>query len=378
MYFKLNPECYLINGEKNGAILDLINLKIYALNYNESTELTYAEKSSITQNNSEFLLKLKENNLGNFYANSVYIDKIRVGPLREQDDNKLKLNKTFLEINNNCNRNCLYCSHSGYKRTLGCLGCNKWDDNGDPLTLDKWKSIIDELVDLQCNDIFITGGDLTLQWEKTLEILTHAKGKFNNIQININQKSISENIINDIKGLANIIIQTDDPNDLKSNDFTYLLILQAHNRHLFNKLKDYKNVLIDFVISDEDDLSDLPIMTKDKIFPVEVNQFFNNLEYHPCIGNVVTISNNGDVLICPTMRDKKFGNITNTPLYKIFNTKMEKINKLWKLNLDKIDICKGCEFRYTCTDCRSLEKNLTGQLNGKILCNYNPQKGRWL
>lgn len=379
IYFKLNPECYLIRGKKNGVILDLISLKVYILDHEETTILTSAEKNNIVPENSEFLINLKELCLGNFYSNRTYIDKLRVGSLSNVDNpNPLNLNRAFLEINNTCNKNCSYCSYYGIKRTLGCMGCNKWNDSDVPVTLERWKSLIDELIDLECNDIIIMGGDLTLEWEKTLEILEYANGKFNSTQITIHQQNLSENIINDINGMANLIIQTEDPNDIKPGDFVYLLVLEPENRHYFNKIKDYENVLIDFVIDNKENLVDLPIMLKDRVFPVDVYQFFHNLECHPCIGNIITISNSGDVFTCPTIRDYKFGNIKNKKLYMVFNKKMDEINELWKLNLDKVKKCTDCEFRYICIDCRSLEKSLTGKLKEKILCNYNPEEDEWL
>lgn len=379
MYFKLNPECYLIKGNKKGVILDLINSKVYTLNPEETKILTLAETNNPIQKDSKFLTKLKNLVLGNFYPNPVYIDKLRVGTVTKLEDIKrLNINKAFLEINNECNRNCSYCGHQNTQRTLGCIGCSKWNLSDEPLTLKRWKSIIDELVNLECSNIFIKGGDLTLDWEKTLEILDHAHGKFQNIQITLHQESLSKKIIDDIKDMAHLIIQTDNLRDIKSN-FTYLLVLNHHNLHYLNEIQN-RNILLDFVIekNEEKKMEKLPILQKDKIFPVDVYQFFYNLKYHPCMGNTITISNTGDILICPTLREYKFGNIRNEKLHIIFNKKMDEINKLWQLNLDKVQKCTDCEFRYVCMDCRSLEKSLTGQIDGKILCKYNPYQGEWL
>lgn len=73
------------------------------------------------------------------------------------------------------------------------------------------------------------------------------------------------------------------------------------------------------------------------------------------------------------MRDHVYGNIRNRELHTIFEEKWDDIDKIWKLNLDKIDKCTYCEFRYACNDCRALEEQLTGKLNGKITCGYDPK-----
>jgi radical SAM protein with 4Fe4S-binding SPASM domain len=78
------------------------------------------------------------------------------------------------------------------------------------------------------------------------------------------------------------------------------------------------------------------------------------------------------------MRNHSFANVRNKELWTIFERQMEDIDNFWKLNLDKIEKCTSCEFRYACTDCRALEQGLTGKLTGKILCSYNPKEGAWL
>ena len=66
-----------------------------------------------------------------------------------------------------------------------------------------------------------------------------------------------------------------------------------------------------------------------------------------------------------------FNNITD-----IVNS--EEFNFISTLSKDKIEICKDCEFRYACKDCRPLGKSLDGNLWGKYAyCTYNPYIGRW-
>jgi radical SAM protein with 4Fe4S-binding SPASM domain len=102
------------------------------------------------------------------------------------------------------------------------------------------------------------------------------------------------------------------------------------------------------------------------------------MRYHPCIRNTLIISYTGNVLPCPMMRRHGFGNIGDKELHTLFEKGgADKINGLWKLNLGKIDRCNGCEFRYSCGDCRALEESLTGRLHGKAACNYNPEEGTW-
>jgi hypothetical protein len=67
MYFRLNPECYFIRGKKLGAIFDLIDAKIIALNQQETEILTSSEKNIPISMDENFFKVLKGLRLGNFY-----------------------------------------------------------------------------------------------------------------------------------------------------------------------------------------------------------------------------------------------------------------------------------------------------------------------
>ena len=338
MYFRLNPECYLIRGVKRGAIYDLIDEKICALNQQETELVTSCEKNNHVRGDEKLLFRLKQLRMGNFYQNKVYIQKLRVGsPIKEMESDPPALHRAFLEINNSCNRDCWFCGCHGIKRSFGCMGCNKWNESGEILSLEKWKAIIDELRDLDCRDIFITGGDLTLVWDRAIDILDYANGKFRNIYMILHQQSLSLIKINDLADKANIIVQADDFNTIQSKDLAVLVTVKPENWEDANNIEG-KNIRIDFVIEDENSLSnDLPLVSKNKILPVNMYRFMNNLEYHPCLGHTLAICYNGNVIPCPMMRSHSFGNVRDRELYDIFEKEWEDIDKFWNLNIDTIE-----------------------------------------
>jgi hypothetical protein len=52
--------------------------------------------------------------------------------------------------------------------------------------------------------------------------------------------------------------------------------------------------------------------------------------------------------------------------------------KLWRLSMDRIEVCKDCEYRYVCEDCRPWAYGLTDNLCAKSpRCTYNPYTGEW-
>lgn len=382
MYFKLNPECYFIRGVKCGAIFDLIDSKIYALNQQETDIVTSCEKNNSVMVNEKLLNELKQLRLGNFYSQRTYIQKVRVGSGRLKGDyaifsEPLELHRAFLEINNSCNRDCWFCGYYGIQRNLGCIGCNKWKENGQILNLERCHEIVDELKALDCRDLYVTGGDLTLTWERAMDVLDYAKGKFGNIYITLHQQSLSSDIFNDLAGKAEVIVQTDDLNSIQSKNSAILVVIKPEDWENASIIEG-RNMIKSFAFEDHSIFSDdLPIVSKSKISPINMHKFLSNLEYHPCLGHTLAICYNGNVIPCPMMRNHSFGNVSDVELSTVLETGWEDINKYWNLNLDKVEKCTCCEFRYTCTDCRALEEKMTGKLEGKKLCNYNPVEGVW-
>lgn len=381
MYFRLNPECHFIRGDIRGAIYDLITGKIYSLDENEAELISLCENNETVNASEELYKKLRAHHVGDWYRNKVYIKKLYHGSPSHRfiKGNPPELQRAYLEIGNFCNRNCWFCGIYGIKRSMGCMGCNKWQDNGKQLPQKRWIELLEELNKLDCREIFLSGGDLTLVWDKTLTILNHARELFEHVSITLHNKSVSTDVIDELNDKADIIIQCDDIKDIKlgSEDHTYLITKKPEELEIDcdgARSIDNKRIMVDYIIEDIGNLTNM-VKSMHRNISLNVHKFTNNMKYHPCIGHIITISNNGDIIPCPMMRKHKLGNVKCKELYTTLENEDRGIYKFWNLNLDKIDRCRLCEFRYACNDCRALEESLTGRLEGKILCGYNPTKG---
>ncbi len=49
----------------------------------------------------------------------------------------------------------------------------------------------------------------------------------------------------------------------------------------------------------------------------------------------------------------------------------------WRIKKDMIDVCKICEFRYICPDCRVFITDDTDILSKPKKCNYDPITAVW-
>lgn len=109
---------------------------------------------------------------------------------------------------------------------------------------------------------------------------------------------------------------------------------------------------------------------------VEVKDFFYNQQYNPCWGNKLAIDTNGDIKPC-LWSEKILGNLDETLILNLVLT--GKCDEFWKIAKGRIDTCKGCEFKYLCSDCRVMVEKETGNLYDKTFgCSYDPNTAEWL
>jgi len=379
MYFRLNPECYLINQKNRGLIYDLITSKIYSLNSHEIFLISKAEKNEPVEYD-DFFNELKDLNLGKYYDNPIYIQKIRIGNFRgnleEKYNSPLSIFRAFIELNNECDNTCDFCGFNGIKREQGCVSCNKWDDNSDYsdyLDLEKFKEFVDDIQKWGCSNIYLTGADLTKNFEKTLKIIDYVKDKFETIFIVLQSEKINKLLLNKIPNNIHILIQTDIKSlnniEIESHKYTYVVNLKLKDKLEFEEIN--KKLRLKYIFNFQIEKKDLvKNSNKSNILKVKRETFFHNLEFHPCLSGTLTLTYKGDILICPMKRSLILGNLKDNSLSQVISENYNVLNENWRLTLDEIEPCKGCEFRYFCSDCRTLEEEWS---NGKTkkYCKYN-------
>jgi len=141
------------------------------------------------------------------------------------------------------------------------------------------------------------------------------------------------------------------------------------------------------ILKYEDDNSGMIVLTTKEIhgkthcgivqleqFPVNVYNFTESLHHNSCLNRKLSIDTEGNIKNCPSMAES-YGNIRDTTLAEA----LEKpgFKKYWDINKDKIHVCKDCEFRYICTDCRAYVEDPEDILSKPLKCGYNPYTGEW-
>jgi radical SAM protein with 4Fe4S-binding SPASM domain len=102
---------------------------------------------------------------------------------------------------------------------------------------------------------------------------------------------------------------------------------------------------------------------------------------HSCLMGKIAVTEHGDVLPCIFTRNHTMGNVLAarglTPI--VLGRALQQV---WSATKDQVLVCRDCEYRYVCFDCRPLsEAAAEGRADYLHApyprCTYNPYTGEW-
>lgn len=110
------------------------------------------------------------------------------------------------------------------------------------------------------------------------------------------------------------------------------------------------------------------------LFSVNIPTYTESLHYNSCLNLKISIDTSGNIRNCPSMKDS-YGNIKDTTLRQALQH--PDFKKYWTISKDQIAVCRDCEFRYTCTDCRAYLEDPGNERSKPLKCGYDPYTGTW-
>lgn len=109
-------------------------------------------------------------------------------------------------------------------------------------------------------------------------------------------------------------------------------------------------------------------------FTVNNLTYFESQYHNTCLNRKISIDINGEIKNCPSMKES-FGNINDISLKTVLGK--EEFKKYWNITKSQIDICKECEFRAICTDCRAYVEEPNSMYSKPLKCGYDPYSMEW-
>jgi SPASM domain peptide maturase of grasp-with-spasm system len=109
-------------------------------------------------------------------------------------------------------------------------------------------------------------------------------------------------------------------------------------------------------------------------FSSNLSLFTESQHHNSCLNRKIAIDVDGSIKNCPSL-PQSFGNIKETQLREALEH--PDFKKYWNITKDQIEVCKDCEFRYICTDCRAYTENPDDNYSKPLKCGYNPYTNTW-
>jgi SPASM domain peptide maturase of grasp-with-spasm system len=147
-----------------------------------------------------------------------------------------------------------------------------------------------------------------------------------------------------------------------------------HSAPKFEIIKQDSNMGMIATITDKVDNNSHCGLVHWNYFNTNIKLFTEAQKHNTCLNRKISIDVNGEIKNCPSMA-KSYGNIKDTTLQEAIGKPGFK--DMWYINKDQVNVCKDCEFRYICTDCRAYIENPEDIYSKPLKCGYNPYTAEW-
>lgn len=111
-----------------------------------------------------------------------------------------------------------------------------------------------------------------------------------------------------------------------------------------------------------------------RFFSMTVEHFTEAQSFNTCLNRKIGIAANGEIMACPAM-GQSAGNAGSTKLKNA--VKDPQLVQIGGITKDQIAVCRDCEFRYVCTDCRAYRQDAADPYSKPAKCTYDPYTATW-
>jgi SPASM domain peptide maturase of grasp-with-spasm system len=111
-----------------------------------------------------------------------------------------------------------------------------------------------------------------------------------------------------------------------------------------------------------------------QLFAVNVPMFTESQSCNTCLNRKVAVDEGGHIRNCPAMPET-YGRIDAVSLREA--TARADFRAWWTVTKNDVEVCRDCEFRHVCTDCRALRVDPANRLSKPRNCRYDPYAARW-
>ena len=252
---------------------------------------------------------------------------------------------------------------TGIPRSIGCIGNNRFILRRDPLSVERVKELIREFRDLNGGELWLTNYDNV---DYLLSMAAYA------VEIGVPE--------------VYAVVLLEDIDKVKPVEGVRTVVELEYSEENIRKLEELEGVhgaLItvpgyEFKNLKESCVNFQGEVYLDVLFPgsakrldfnvIEVRRVLNPSveDYHVCLAGTLAVTADGYALPCPLLRNYVVADMKRDSIKDVLKKKM--LKSFWRMTKDNIPTCATCPFKYICHDCRALEYQATGDIDGMEYC----------
>lgn len=341
MYFRLLPHVFLVKGKTNSLVQDTLNQKSYLVDNELSLLIEKCERnkpfSQIHMEKLKLLMKMK---LGKITNQPIFVDKLRLdnSAYKMYYPNMLNIKSAILQITSVCRLDCNMCSK------VMCPTCIRSCTPNAQISFKDWVYIIDTLKQFNCEEVILTGGDVS-SYDNLRQLVSYSLERGFRTTVNVHQ-SVSNLNISKSANLNVSIFNNSSLNNVLSQfkDFhhvtlTYFVPVKMENIHLPKNFSVQFKTPYQYTVNQ----SDMPCP--------DIYLFYTKMHRNHCLPGRIAIQSNANVYPCLGAMSKQLAPVGNILTDDLSTLICELIVKYWTYSVNDKRICNSCEFRYSCPNC---------------------------
>lgn len=104
-------------------------------------------------------------------------------------------------------------------------------------------------------------------------------------------------------------------------------------------------------------------------FVVNTSLFTESQHFNNCLNRKISVDRQGFIKNCPSC-SQTYGHVKDTSLANALE--QPKFRQVWAIKKDDIEVCRDCEYRYICVDCRAYQRPDNLAYGKPVKCQYDP------
>lgn len=217
----------------------------------------------------------------------------------------------------------------------------------------KIENVIDQLINIRCSHI-----QIRVFCEKDFDFYKQIISKYNTARIYSFELIIKYHTSITVNNLTELI---------QNNDTCLSFVVHSSPNVEISK----NNVIFTKKIINSEEHCGI---ISSNFFAINIKAFTEAYTYNSCLNGKISVNSKGEIKNCPSLKTV-YGHIHNTNLDEVIDQKV--FNEKFRINKDQIEICKDCEFRYICSDCRAYTQGENNLYSKPLKCNYDPYNAVW-